>query len=63
MGYTADDGRLFPFYLQGINDGWEYHDVCVTNKGVLDPIIGTPVDIESYSMKMFSMEVIPYKIG
>lgn len=57
-----DDERLYPVHLQGIEEGWEYHNVCLANNKILDPILGMPVDAENYSQIMFKKEVGNYEI-
>lgn len=49
--------RLFPKYIEGITKGWEYHDVCLANNKILDPILGMPIEAKNYSQILFEREV------
>ena len=55
--------RLEPKFVEGIKEGWEYHDVCLANNKILDPIVGIPIKAENYSQIMFEREVGVYEIN
>ena len=47
--------RLFPKIYEG-HEGWRYHDVCILDSRVYDPMVGVPLELDDYFEKYFGQK-------